>query len=118
MATLPAERQWPASEIIEMMKEFPAGKRRRFTIAYLMIDGVNDSLEHLEALTEMLSGTSLRVNLLPYHPTGEGDTRPSSPGKMAFFRNRLMDAGISASVRLSRGEDISAACGMLAYINK
>jgi 23S rRNA (adenine2503-C2)-methyltransferase len=79
-----------------------------------MIMGVNDSDAHLEALKMLLSGTGIRVNLLPYHPF-EGDSNVSSDAvTMSRFKHLLVTSGISASVRKSRGADIAAACGMLA----
>jgi 23S rRNA (adenine2503-C2)-methyltransferase len=62
----------------------------------------------------MLSGSPIRVNLLPYHSAPDDLMTSSSPGKMQHFKHNLIISGISASVRKSRGEDISAACGLLA----
>lgn len=96
------------------MKDFPVKKKRRFSVAYVMIKDVNDTDRHLEGLKSLLTGSGLRVNLLPYHPS-ENDRNISSPeDRMQFFRHNLMISGISASVRRSRGTDISAACGLLA----
>ena len=114
VALVPAEKIYPAAEVISIMKSAPPANKRRFTIAYMMIDGVNDSDTHLEALTQLTAGSSVRVNLLKYHPHGDLPFRPSSADKMDHFRVRLLASGISASIRRSRGEDISAACGMLA----
>ena len=111
---VPVESAYPVSEIINMMKAFPADRKRRFSVAYVMIRGVNDSARHLEGLKSLLSGSGVRVNLLPYHRTGE-DTCQSSPYEtMMRFKQGLVTSGISASIRRSRGTDISAACGLLA----
>jgi 23S rRNA (adenine2503-C2)-methyltransferase len=111
---IPAERLYPAGKIINMMKEFPVAKKRRFSVAYIMMQDVNDSDSHLEELIKLLRDTAIRVNILPYHPV-EGDRSVTSPaGRMEYFRQKLMLSGISASVRKSRGADISAACGLLA----
>lgn len=111
---VPAESSYPASEIINMMKAFPPAGKRRFSVAYIMIRDVNDTPKHLEGLKELLSGSGVRVNLLPYHSAGE-DTRESSADEtMMRFRQELVTSGISASIRKSRGADISAACGLLA----
>jgi 23S rRNA (adenine2503-C2)-methyltransferase len=114
LAAVPAERANPVKGIISMMKSFPVSKRRRFTVAYLMMKGINDTDRHLEELTVLLKNTGIRVNLLPYHSTGTDCTESTSATGMQNFREKLYASGISASVRRSRGADISAACGMLA----
>jgi len=111
---VPAEKAYPASEIVGIMKDFKLIKKRRFSIAYVMISGINDTDDHLHELKNLLSGTSIRVNLLPYHPTGQDKYCPSDISRMNHFRQELFLSGISASVRRSRGADISAACGLLA----
>jgi 23S rRNA (adenine2503-C2)-methyltransferase len=111
---VPAERLYPVSEIIELLRGFPARKKRRFSAAYVMIDGINDSNRHLEGLKKLLGGSRIRVNLLPYHNAGNDKYISSGHERMNFFRHNLVMAGISASVRRSRGTDISAACGLLA----
>jgi 23S rRNA (adenine2503-C2)-methyltransferase len=112
-AMVPTEKTYPAAEVISIMKSEPQANKRRFTIAYMMIEGVNDSDKHLEALTQLIAGSSVRVNLLKYHPHGNLPFIPSPFAKMHYFKSRLLASGISASIRKSRGEDISAACGML-----
>lgn len=111
---VPAERAYPAREIIEMMKSWPATKKRRFSIAYVMISGINDTDGHLGELVKLLKGSSVRINLLPYHRIPGDSIHSSSRERMNYFRHNLTLSGISASIRKSRGEDISAACGLLA----
>ena len=79
-----------------------------------MIRGKNDSDRHLEEMKRLLTGTGIRVNLLPYHPLEGDDATGSDDSVMARFKHELVISSISASVRRSRGEDIAAACGMLA----
>lgn len=111
---VPLENKYPSAEIVKIMKDAKLKKGRRLTVAYIMINGVNDSDKHLEELISLLKGSSIRVNLLPYHCVDGDNTISSTPEKMQFFKHRLVTSGISASVRRSRGEDISAACGLLA----
>lgn len=113
-AVIPAESKWPFRETIELIKEYGLNRRRRFSVAYVMIKGRNDSERHLEELKRLLSGTGIRVNLLPYHPTGEDADASSDDDTMMRFKHLLVTSGIGASVRRSRGADIEAACGMLA----
>jgi 23S rRNA (adenine2503-C2)-methyltransferase len=79
-----------------------------------MIDGMNDTDLHLEALKDLIIGSKIRVNLLPYHNVPQDTHISSSPERMNYFKHNLVISGISASVRKSRGADISAACGLLA----
>jgi 23S rRNA (adenine2503-C2)-methyltransferase len=111
---VPLENKYPSAEIVKIMKEAKLKKGRRLTIAYVMINGINDSDKHLQELISLLRGSSVRVNLLPYHSVGSDDKVSSAPEKMQVFKHKLVTSGISASVRRSRGEDISAACGLLA----
>ncbi len=112
---VPAERTWPFRESLKLLKGYENRSKRRFSVAYVMIEGVNDSLRHLRELADLLSGTEIRVNLLPCHPPeGDNGMRGTGSEEMMQFRHELMKAGISASVRRSRGGDIAAACGMLA----
>jgi 23S rRNA (adenine2503-C2)-methyltransferase len=111
---IPVENKFPVHGIIEMMKNFPLKKRRRLSLAYIMIKNLNDTDSHLEELKSILKGSKIRVNLLSYHP-GNNDKNCSSPAeRMQFFKHNLIISGISASIRKSRGADISAACGLLA----
>ena len=111
---VPAEKKYPARDIIQLMKDSILKKGRRFSVAYVMINGLNDSDAHLKELISILKGTIIRVNLLPYHSAGIDEMSSSSPDKMQYFKHNLVISGISASVRKSRGSDISAACGLLA----
>jgi 23S rRNA (adenine2503-C2)-methyltransferase len=79
-----------------------------------MINDLNDTDHHLSALINLLKGSIIRVNLLPYHPSGHSQYMSSSTDRMMYFKHNLVVSGISASVRRSRGIDISAACGLLA----
>jgi len=111
---IPAETTWPYRETLDLLKTFRADRKRRFTVAYIMIQGKNDTDKHLEELIRMLSGTGIRVNLLPYHRPGtDGDSSADSETMMRF-KHLLVTSGVGASVRKSRGQDIEAACGMLA----
>lgn len=111
---VPAENKYPVHEIIEIMREFPVKKRRRLTLSYVMINEVNDSIEHLLELKRLLHGSVIRINLLPYHQVNNDVYCSSSNEKMQMFRHGLVTSGIQASIRKSRGADISAACGLLA----
>jgi 23S rRNA (adenine2503-C2)-methyltransferase len=111
---VPVENKYPVQEIIYLMKSYPLAKKRRFSVSYIMIKGINDSNRHLKALIELLRDSPIRVNLLSYHRTPDDLNHSSTADRMQLFKHELVISGISASVRKSRGEDISAACGLLA----
>jgi 23S rRNA (adenine2503-C2)-methyltransferase len=111
---VPAETKYPVNDIIKLMRSHPVKKKRRMSVAYVMIRDVNDTDRHLDGLKDMFAGTGIRINLLPYHNTGDDINSSSTAERMMFFKHSLVISGISASVRRSRGADISAACGLLA----
>jgi 23S rRNA (adenine2503-C2)-methyltransferase len=113
-AYIPAELKYPVRSILEILKAYPVKKHRRISLAYVMIKDLNDTGRHLAELKALVGGSGIRVNLLPYHPAGNDTNTSSSPGRMMFFKHDLVISGISASIRKSRGVDISAACGLLA----
>jgi 23S rRNA (adenine2503-C2)-methyltransferase len=114
LSMVPAERRYPVQNIIETMKNFPLKKKRRLTAAYVMIKDVNDTDRHLRGLKTMLKDSGIKVNLLSYHPVHDDINHSSTAERIQFFKHNLVISGISASVRKSRGADISAACGLLA----
>lgn len=114
MEAIPAEKAWPYAETLNLIKTKITGRDRRFTVAYVMIKGKNDTDKHLDELKRLLSGTGIRVNLLPYHNTGTDSDRSADSATMMRFKHHLVTSGVGASVRKSRGLDIEAACGMLA----
>lgn len=111
---IPVEKLYPVKEIIEILKKYPVKKKRRLSVAYVMIKDVNDTDDHLSGIQTLLSGSDIRVNLLPYHTVGDDPNSSSPAERMLYFKHNLVVSGISASVRKSRGLDISAACGLLA----
>ncbi len=111
---VPAERLYPSTGIIEIMRNFPLKKKRRMSVAYVMMKDINDTERHLQGLKDLLRGSSVRINLIPYHPISDEEVFSSPDSTVMYFRHELVISGISASVRRSRGADISAACGLLA----
>jgi 23S rRNA (adenine2503-C2)-methyltransferase len=111
---IPAEKKYPVKDIIDILKDFKIRKKRRLSLAYIMIKNLNDTDRHLSQLKSLIGGSGIRVNLLPYHATGKDMHTPSTPDRIIYFKHNLVISGISASIRRSRGIDISAACGLLA----
>lgn len=113
MKFIPAEKNHPFRKILRTIEKCPPETKRRLSVAYVMIQGINDSAGHLEALTALLKGTPLRVNLIPYHPIPSLSLKPSSVEIINHFFRSLNEKGIPATIRRSRGQDIEAACGLL-----
>lgn len=111
---VPAEKKYPVDEIIGMLRHATLKKKRRITFSYVMIQGLNDTDAHLAELKKLFTGSGIRINLLPYHPLRDDINFSSSHERIQHFKHQLVTSGVSASIRKSRGSDISAACGLLA----
>ena len=110
---MPIEKKYPIAEIIELLKEYDWSKQRRLSFEYIMFDGVNDTLIYARELVKLLSNITCRVNLIRYHAIPGSSLKTASDDAMIKFRDFLTSKGIISTIRTSRGEDISAACGML-----
>lgn len=111
---IPVEKKYPFKSIMEDLAQFHKNGIRRISIAYIMIEGMNDTDNHLSALKALVMNSGIRVNLLPYNKIPDSGLIPSSYERMLHFKHNLVVSGISASIRKPRGSDISAACGLLA----
>ena len=111
---MPVEKVWPLRSVIDLLGGYDFAHQRRLSVEYIMWRGVNDDRAHADALAKLLKGTSARVNLIRFHAIPGVSREPSSKRVMEEFRDRLNEQGITATIRASRGEDIEAACGMLA----
>ena len=118
---MPVNDRYPLSEVLEACRAFYARKRRRVFVEYVMLAGVNDRYEQAVALARLLAPRGagplgrtqmFKVNLIPYNPT-ESPYGGSSREAIAAFRSALERHGVQATVRLTRGRDIDAACGQL-----
>jgi 23S rRNA (adenine2503-C2)-methyltransferase len=109
---MPVNDRYPLAEVLAACDRYRARRRRKVFVEYVMLDGVNDLPEHARELGELLDPRVYKVNLIPYNPTGAYDG--SSPERIERFRAILAEHGVTATVRLTRGRDIDAACGQLA----
>jgi 23S rRNA (adenine2503-C2)-methyltransferase len=107
--------RYPIGEVLAACEAYHARRRRRVFIEYVMLAGVNDSYAQAVQLAELLDPRIYKINLIPYNPTGLYDG--SSRGAIAAFRAALEEHGLRATVRLTRGREIDAACGQLAARN-
>lgn len=115
---IPADRAFPAADMINMLREYDFSHQRRLSFEYIMFAGVNDSLSDAEALAHLIKGLDCRVNLIRYHAIPGVPLSSASEKDMTMFRDALNRKGITATIRASRGEDIFAACGMLSSRHK
>lgn len=111
---MPAERAYPIRNVMQLLGGYDFSHQRRLSLEYIMWRNVNDDLAHANMLAALIGKTECRVNLIRYHAIPGVELFPSSEEKMIIFRNYLNSKGIIATIRASRGEDIMAACGMLA----
>ena len=109
---MPVNDRYPLADVLAACRRFHAAKRRLVFVEYVMLAGVNDRYEQAVALAQVLDPKVFKVNLIPYNPTGSYDG--SSPDAINAFRAVLEEHGLRATVRLTRGRDIAAACGQLA----
>jgi 23S rRNA (adenine2503-C2)-methyltransferase len=110
---MPVNDRYPLADVLAACQSYYERRRRKVFVEYVMLGGVNDRYEQALALAELLDPRAYKVNLIPYNPTDaayEGSTREA----IAAFKAVLEEHGLSATVRLTRGRDIDAACGQLA----
>ena len=112
---MPVNERYPLADVLEACRRFDAAKRRPVFVEYVMLAGVNDRYEQAVALAQVLDPKVFKVNLIPYNPTGS-PYEGSGPDAIAAFRAVLEEHGLRATVRLTRGRDIAAACGQLAAV--
>lgn len=111
---MPVEKTYPVKRLVDLLKTYDWRGQRRVSFEYILMDGFNDSVRHALATARLLEGLPCRVNLINYHPVPGKPYRKSSPQKTESFQNVLKEKGITCTLRKSRGEDIMAACGLLA----
>lgn len=112
---MPVNRRWPVSVVVQTMKDYARATGRKVTFEYLLINGVNDTIDQAEALARLVKGVPCVVNLIPFNwvDTGHGYARPGAD-QVKAFRNVLEQNRVNVTQRVERGHDIAAACGQLA----
>ena len=112
---VPINKKYPLSELMAACKRYIKVAPRDFvTFEYVMLEGVNDSVEQAQQLVELVKGVSCKFNLIPFNPFPDSGFERSSPGRIGAFRDVLMQAGLVTTTRKTRGDDIDGACGQLA----
>ncbi len=110
---VPLNRKWPVASVLEAAGAYAQKTARRISYEYVMLKGVNDSLELADQLGSLLAGTLAHVNLIPYNAIPGDPYQSTPPGHIDAFRRRVKAHGIECTVRDTRGRDIDAACGQL-----
>jgi 23S rRNA (adenine2503-C2)-methyltransferase len=110
---MPVNDRYPLDQVLAACQAYHQRKRRQVFIEYVMLAGVNDTISQAIELAEVLDPRVYKVNLIPYNPTGSAYAA-SSRRAIAAFRDQLERHGVGVTVRLTRGQDIAAACGQLA----
>jgi 23S rRNA (adenine2503-C2)-methyltransferase len=113
---MPINRKYPMDDLLRVLRSFPLPVRGRITFEYVLLRGLNDSLEDARRLVTLLSGIRCKINLIPYNPIPDCEFQPPSREQVEKFQNILLSANYTAIIRESRGQEISAACGQLARI--
>ena len=111
---MPVQKAWDIREVVELLRQYDFTGQRRVSFEYTMFKGLNDDKRHADALVRLLRGLECRVNLIRFHKIPDAPYDSSPAVIMENFRDRIPNQGITCTIRASRGEDILAACGMLA----
>ena len=112
---VPINKKYPLDQLIQSCKDYLVNqsKRKTITIEYILIDGVNDSLEHAKQLVEILRGLSCKVNLIPFNPFDGCNYLRSKEKVIQDFKDYLIGKGVITTLRITRGDAIDGACGQL-----
>lgn len=110
---MPMEKPFPIHRTLEIIRQYDFTGQRRVSFEYIMFNHFNDTKAHADAIARLLRGLECRVNLIRFHAIPDSPLETSPMPVIEAFKERLNAAGVTATVRASRGEDVFAACGML-----
>ncbi len=114
LAMMPVQKAFPLNEVLALLRKYNWSGQRRLSFEYTMFCGENDDLSHAQKLVEALKGLDCRVNLIRFHESPEAPFKTSMPTTIKTFQDYLNRNGVICTLRASRGQDIDAACGLLA----
>jgi 23S rRNA (adenine2503-C2)-methyltransferase len=109
----PINKRYPLAELIAACRRLPIQRRQRVMFEYVMLDGVNDSVEDARRLVNLLAPLRAKVNLICFNQFEGSPFRPSLRTRVEAFQAILRQGNLTATIRESRGQDIAAACGQL-----
>lgn len=110
---MPVNKQWDLAHLKDAMRVYCENSKRQILIEYVLINGVNDSLQAAEEVAEYLKGLPVKVNLIPYNAQSKGRFAPPTEETLKAFQKYLKDRGYNTMLRVTRGRSIMAACGQL-----
>lgn len=111
---MPVQKAWSITEVVRLIKQYDFTGQRRVSFEYTVFDGWNNTERHAKELVRLLKNLECRVNLIRFHRIPDFPYGTAPQKTMEAFRDRLQEGGLTATIRASRGEDIYAACGLLA----
>lgn len=111
---MPVQKAFPLSEVLALLRRYDWSGQRRLSFEYTMFRGLNDDQQHAQKLVDALKGLDCRVNLIRFHESPEAPYKTSMPTAIKVFQDYLNRHGVICTLRASRGQDIDAACGLLA----
>ena len=111
---MPVQKAFPLSEVLALLRHYDWSGQRRLSFEYTMFRGINDDQQHAMKLVDALKGLDCRVNLIRFHESPEAPYKTSMPTAIKAFQDYLNRHGVTCTLRASRGQDIDAACGLLA----
>ncbi len=118
LSLMPAERQMPIADVVELLKQYDFTGQRRVSFEYIVFDGVNDTQAHGREIVRLLDGLECRINLIRFHAIPDVELRTTDDRRMEALRDYLTSHGVFTTIRASRGQDIFAACGLLSTAHK
>jgi 23S rRNA (adenine2503-C2)-methyltransferase len=110
---MPVNRAWNLESLMRAVRAYPLAPRQHVFFEYVMLDGVNDTPDEAQRLVRLLRGVRAKVNLIPFNDWDGSTFRRPPLARILTFQSTLLDAGVTTTVRWSKGEDIGAACGQL-----
>ncbi|MCX7856853.1 MAG: 23S rRNA (adenine(2503)-C(2))-methyltransferase RlmN [Deltaproteobacteria bacterium] len=110
---MPINRIYPLETIVDFARSYRPDKRSRITFEYVIIGDINDSGKDAEKLADLLSGVKCKINIIPYNESKHISFKTPSDEKILNFQRILLKRGYTATIRKSKGQDVSAACGLL-----
>jgi 23S rRNA (adenine2503-C2)-methyltransferase len=110
---MPLNRKYPLEELLQACREFPLGPREYVTFEYVLLDGINDSDDDARRVAALVRGIKCKLNLIPFNPGSELPYKPSPLKRVLGFQDVLRSLDLPAYIRISRGQDVMAACGQL-----
>ena len=112
---VPINKKYPLNDLLDACKQYlkNQSKRKTITIEYILIDGINDSIEHARDLVKILKGLPCKINLIPFNPFEGCDYMRSKEDTIKVFKNFLVKKGFITTLRITRGDAIDGACGQL-----